>query len=87
MKGNAFFIRPIWKNSILRKLSTQSKDTADRIGKLISQIREQLQEVKNGSERSLRQTEEQAAVTEEITASVSEIAGMIETIKDIAKSL
>ena len=36
---------------------------------------------------SLRQTEEQAAVTEEITASVSEIAGMIETIKDIAKSL
>lgn len=71
----------------IRKLSDQSKQTADEIGKLIREIDSTVKEAVAASEGTVQQSQEQAAATEEITASVMEMAQMAEKLTDVAKTL
>jgi hypothetical protein len=71
----------------IRKLSDQSKQTADEIGKLIREIDSTVKEAVAASEGTVQQSQEQAASTEEITASVMEMAQMAEKLTGVAKTL
>lgn len=71
----------------IRKLSDQSKETADRIRKLTQDIGSKVSEVSQISEGSLKQSQEQAAATEEVTASVMEMATMAEKLTETAGSM
>ncbi|NPV90885.1 MAG: chemotaxis protein [Firmicutes bacterium] len=71
----------------IRKLSDQSKETADRIRKLTKEIENKLQIIREASEGTLKQSQEQAAATEEVTASVMEMAQMSERLTETAKAL
>ena len=71
----------------IRKLSDQSKETADSIRKLLNESNRHIQDAAEASNSSLRQSQEQAAATEEITASVMEITQMVEKLASTAQSL
>lgn len=71
----------------IRKLSDQSKETADRIRKLTREIESKLQVVSQAAEGTLKQSQEQAAATEEVTASVMEMSRMAEQLAETAKTL
>jgi methyl-accepting chemotaxis protein len=71
----------------IRKLSDQSKGTADRILKLTREIEEKIKIIEEASEGSLKQSQEQAAATQEISASVMEMAQMAEKLAATARSL
>lgn len=71
----------------IRKLSDQSKQTADEIGKLIREIDSTVKEAVAASEGTVQQSQEQAASTEEVTASVMEMAQMAEKLTGVAKTL
>jgi methyl-accepting chemotaxis protein len=71
----------------IRKLSDQSKETADRIRKLTMDISDKIQVINQASESSLKQSQEQAAATQEVTASVMEMAQMAEKLAEAATSL
>jgi methyl-accepting chemotaxis protein len=71
----------------IRKLSDQSKETADRIRKLMKEINDRIQDVSEASNSSLKQSQEQAAATEEVTASVMEIGQLAEKLTETARSL
>ena len=71
----------------IRKLSDQSKETADRIRKLTREIEAKLQVVNQAAEGTLKQSQEQAAATEEVTASVMEMSRMAEQLAEVAKNL
>jgi len=71
----------------IRKLSDQSKETADRIRKLTREIESKLQVVNQAAEGTLKQSQEQAAATEEVTASVMEMSRMAEQLAEVAKNL
>ncbi|PKM78066.1 MAG: chemotaxis protein [Firmicutes bacterium HGW-Firmicutes-15] len=71
----------------IRKLSDQSKQTADEIGRLIRDISFKVQEAVEASQGTVKQSQEQAAATEEVTASVMEMAEVAEKLITLARSL
>lgn len=71
----------------IRKLSDQSKETAESIRKLTKEIADKIDIISEASEGTLKQSQEQAAATEEVTASVMEMAQMAEKLTETAQSL
>lgn len=71
----------------IRKLSDQSKETAESIRKLTREIADKIELIREASGGTLKQSEEQAAATEEVTASVMEMAQMAEKLAETAQSL
>jgi len=71
----------------IRRLSDQSKQTADRIIKLTRDIEDKITLISEASTGSVKQSQEQAAATEEVTASIMEISQIAEKLSTISKSL
>ncbi|MGE5373048.1 MAG: methyl-accepting chemotaxis protein [Solirubrobacterales bacterium] len=71
----------------IRKLSDESKNTAEQIRALTVQIDRFIAETLQNSESTVRSSEEQAAATEEITASIEEITALAEQLRRIAQQL
>jgi len=71
----------------IRKLSDESKQTADQIGRQIREIENKVQEAVFASETTLKQSEEQAAATQEVTASVMDLAQLADKLTEVARSL
>ncbi len=71
----------------IRKLSDQSKETAEQIRKLLLATDGHIKEVQEASEGTLKQSQEQAAATEEVTASVMEMANIAEKLAETAHQL
>ncbi|MGS0763751.1 methyl-accepting chemotaxis protein [Syntrophomonas curvata] len=71
----------------IRKLSDESKQTVVSIGKLISKIKDNVDETVRKSQLNLDASQEQAAATEEISASVEEIRAMAESLDRMAKDM
>ncbi|NPV92337.1 MAG: methyl-accepting chemotaxis protein [Firmicutes bacterium] len=71
----------------IRKLSDQSKETADHIRMLTNEIADKISLIRDSSEITFKQSQEQAAATEEVTASVMEMAQMAEKLAENAHSL
>ena len=71
----------------IRKLSDESKQTADQIGKQIREIENKVKEAVVASETTLKQSEEQAAATQEVTASVMDMAQLADKLTELARSL
>lgn len=71
----------------IRKLSDQSKETADLIRKITVDISHKIEDVHRITEESLRQSQEQAAATEQISASIMEMTGMSERLTKTAQEL
>ncbi|MGI6649992.1 MAG: methyl-accepting chemotaxis protein [Bacillota bacterium] len=71
----------------IRKLSDQSKETAESIRKLTKEIEDKMEVISGASGLTLKQSQEQAAATEEVTASIMEIAQMAESLAETAKTL
>ncbi len=71
----------------IRKLSDETKKAADNIGVLIAEIEGMVESAVDSSTATVKQSEEQAAATEEVTATVMEIAQMAEKLMMVAKEL
>lgn len=71
----------------IRKLSDESKQTADQIAQQIREIEEKVQDAVVISSATLKQSEEQAAATEQVTASVSDLAHLADQLTLRAKGL
>jgi hypothetical protein len=71
----------------IRKLSEESKSTVPKIKQLTDRIIKTVEETSIKSQSSLESSEEQAAATEEITASVQQITTMSTELNRIAQSL
>ncbi|NSW82478.1 MAG: chemotaxis protein [Syntrophothermus sp.] len=71
----------------IRKLSDHSKATAEEIRKLTQNIEDKIKAVRVASETNVKQSQEQAAATEEVTASITEMSSLAELLKDLANSL
>ncbi|HHV76381.1 MAG TPA: chemotaxis protein [Syntrophothermus lipocalidus] len=71
----------------IRNLSDQSKETAELIRKLTREIGEKVSKAGEASVNSVKQSQEQAAATQQVTASVMEMANMAERLAEMAKSL
>ena len=71
----------------IRKLSDQSKQTADQIRKITQLINENIVQAVNASEGTVKQSQEQAAATEQVTASVMEMAQLAERLTEMAGNL
>ncbi|NPV89470.1 MAG: chemotaxis protein [Firmicutes bacterium] len=71
----------------IRKLSDQSKETAESIRRLTREIADKIDLISSASEGTLKQSQEQAAATQEVTASVMEIAQLSEKLAETAKEL
>ncbi|NPV90341.1 MAG: methyl-accepting chemotaxis protein [Firmicutes bacterium] len=71
----------------IRKLSDQSKETADRIRALTMAIGDKINTISGASEGTLKQSQEQAAATEEVTASVTELALLADRLAQAAKDI
>ncbi|MBP8819189.1 MAG: methyl-accepting chemotaxis protein [Syntrophomonadaceae bacterium] len=68
----------------IRKLSDESKETVGKIRALTERIKDKITETTKNSQVTLHSSEEQAAGTQEITASIEEITGMAENLNRIA---
>ncbi|MDH7478627.1 MAG: methyl-accepting chemotaxis protein [Syntrophomonadaceae bacterium] len=71
----------------IRKLSDQSKETAEQIRKLTREIDNKIAAVTQASEGSVKQSQEQAAATQQVNASVMEIAVLAEKLAELANNL
>ncbi|NPV90237.1 MAG: chemotaxis protein [Firmicutes bacterium] len=71
----------------IRKLSDQSKDTAEQIGTLTREIQDKIGVIARASENSVKQSQEQAAATQEVTASVNEMAELAGKLMELARSI
>lgn len=71
----------------IRKLSDQSKQTADQIRQLTKSIQVSVDQAEQGTSISLKASEEQAAATQEVTASIEELTSMATELERIAKTL
>ncbi len=71
----------------IRKLSDQSKETAEQIRKLLMATDDNIKEVQQASTGTLKQSQEQAAATQEVTASVMEMANIAERLAETAGRL
>ena len=71
----------------IRKLSDQSKQTADEIGQLTRAIEIRIKDAVEASQGTVMQSQEQAAATQEVTATVMEMSEVAEKLAILAKSL
>ncbi len=71
----------------IRQLSDESKGTVGKIRALTDSIKEKIKETTRNSESTMLATEEQAAASEEVIASIVEITGMAEHLDTIAKEI
>lgn len=71
----------------IRKLSDESKQTVVSIGKLITEIKDKVANTVRKSQLNLDASQEQAAATEEISASVQQIRAMSETLDKMAQNM
>ncbi|HBK54199.1 MAG TPA: chemotaxis protein, partial [Syntrophomonas wolfei] len=71
----------------IRKLSDQSKQTADEIGQLTRAIEIRIKDAVEASQGTVMQSQEQAAATQEVTATVMEMSEVAEKLATLAKSL
>lgn len=71
----------------IRKLSDQSKQTAEQIRQLTKTIEVSVTNAEQGTAASLKASEEQAAATQEVTASLEELSSMASELERIAKTL
>ncbi|NPV92843.1 MAG: chemotaxis protein [Firmicutes bacterium] len=71
----------------IRKLSDQSKQTADQIRKITQMINDNIVQAVKASEGTVRQSQEQAAATQQVTASVMEMAQLAEKLTSMAGNL
>ncbi|PKM77144.1 MAG: chemotaxis protein [Firmicutes bacterium HGW-Firmicutes-15] len=71
----------------IRKLSEQSRDTANQIGRLTVEIEEEIVSIVSASDNSVKQSQEQAAATTQVTTSIMEMANLAEKLAEIAKSI
>ncbi|NLU49403.1 MAG: chemotaxis protein [Syntrophomonadaceae bacterium] len=71
----------------IRKLSDQSKETAEQIRKLTADIETKVTIAAEASQGSVRQSQEQAAATQEATAAVTEMADLASKLAEVAGSL
>lgn len=71
----------------IRKLSDQSKETAEHIGTLTREIQNKIEVIAKASENSVKQSQEQAAATQGVTASVTEMATLADKLMELSKSL
>lgn len=71
----------------IRKLSDQSKDTANQISGFIKEIQARVQVAEQHSQANLKASQEQAAATEEITASVEELTARSNELDQLAQSI
>jgi methyl-accepting chemotaxis protein len=71
----------------IRRLSDQSKETTESIRRLTKEIEEKIHSISLASEGTLKQSQEQAAATEEVTASIMEMARMAERLGEMASSI
>ncbi|ATW26119.1 chemotaxis protein [Candidatus Formimonas warabiya] len=71
----------------IRKLSDQSKDTVVKIRSLTKDIKSKVETTVKGSETILASTQEQAAASEEITASVETMSTLAQKLNEKAKSM
>jgi len=69
----------------VRKLSDQSKETVANIHSLTRQIDAKVQETIKNSNLNMRTSEEQAAATEEISATIQEITLMAQNLESLAR--
>ncbi|WP_027623059.1 PocR ligand-binding domain-containing protein [Clostridium lundense] len=70
----------------IRKLSDNSKETAERIMELTSKIQESVNKTIGLSQSTLANTEQQSAAIEETTASVGEVFGLAEQLNSLASN-
>lgn len=68
----------------IRKLSESSKQTAEGIGKLTKIIEEKINIAKESSLATVQASEEQAAVSQEISASIQELMHIADKLKEVA---
>lgn len=71
----------------VRKLSEESKSTVNEIQKFVNVISDTLDRLRQEAKSGMLASEEQAAAIEEITASLGEIANMIQTVQKVSLSL
>ncbi|MGS0765884.1 methyl-accepting chemotaxis protein [Syntrophomonas curvata] len=71
----------------IRKLSEESKTTAEQIRLMTRNIEQRIEEANQGSVSALRAAEEQGAATEEIAASIEEMVTRSEQLTKIAQAL
>ncbi len=71
----------------IRKLSDQSKDTANQIALSIKDIQNRVEIAQGASNANLKASEDQAAATEEITASIQELTGRAAELDVVAQKL
>jgi len=71
----------------IRKLSESSKQTADGIGRLTRAIEEKISVAKDSSLTTMQASEEQAAASQEISASIEELLAISHKLNDLAENI
>lgn len=71
----------------IRKLSDQSKKRSDYIRKLTNDINDKIAKISKSAAGTLKLSEEQAAATQQVSASISNMAKLAEELSETAKSL
>jgi len=71
----------------IRKLSDESRETVSKIRGLTERIKEKVKETSGNSQISLKASEEQAAVAEEITASMESITREVDNLDKLARNM
>jgi len=71
----------------IRKLSDASRETVSKIRELIDRIKAAVEEAERNSDLTLSNSENQAAATEQVSASLAEIMTLAEKLAKIAKKL
>lgn len=71
----------------IRKLSDESRQTVKQIKDLTKRIEDRVEYAQNVSLVTLKSAEEQAAATEEVTASIEELSGSAQVLDEIANKL
>lgn len=71
----------------IRKLSDESKDTVTSIRTLTDSIKNKITETIGSSDLNMRSSEEQAAATQELTASIEEITSLAVTLDKMARTM
>lgn len=71
----------------IRRLSDQSKQTVEQIGGLIKEINVIVQKAVDSSGNTVKNSQEQAAATQQVTATVMNMAEMAEKLMKVAQTL
>ncbi len=71
----------------IRKLSDESRDTVASIRTLTDSIKNKITETIGSSDLNMRSSEEQAAATHELTASIEEITSLAVTLDKMARTM